>query len=72
MILEVNFDLLESLDDLAQKIFECSVYNKNCPPVDPVKDTLMFLCYIGMYTTGYEVYSVCIHVYFSSTNKDTI
>ena len=39
----------QSFDDLAQKISKCNEYNKKSdPPVDPVKDTLMFLWYIGM------------------------
>ena len=39
----------QSFDDLAQKISKCNEYNKKSgPPVDPVKDTVMFLWYIGM------------------------
>ena len=34
----------QSFSDLTQKISKCNEYNKQSdPPVDPVKDTLMFL-----------------------------
>lgn len=63
----------ESSDVITQKISECSVYkNKNCPPVNSLRNTLKFLSYIDMHTTDTVVYSVFIHIHLSLTNNDSI
>ena len=60
----------ESFDNLTQKISECGVYNqKSGPPVDPVKDVLMFLWYIGMHILYCKQAHYVCEMYVSNVNS---